>query len=1785
MFTVGSTIRIPLLYRGEYSQWVERFINYLEEQTDEEAMINSIKNGDQPLPRVTQVSIAGTSSTEQHPLKDKSMWSDQEKKIQKIDHLARSLLIQGLLNDIYSLIDSNKTAKDLWDALARHMLGFEYGEQDRKAAVLYECETFKATEGEFLLDTYIRYLQVINDLKKCGYSKDNCELNFHILKQNQGDVNDAMGLKKKTSVVTSDPLALIAEKTKVGKRKEKVVVSSDSEGSDADDFSELKKITSLLVKAFNRIKFYSKPTNNNLRTSSTSQSANKKQEFVKTDDKKVKKKDNEKNESEYETSDYYDNTTTYGLFVNDNDDQEIFHDCEIFSENLIESQINHNESVINHNDYEGIDKYAKLEAERYEYMIRYSAYFDNDKQHRKQIADQEVLIGFENPGYFEKAKDLRPSLYDEKVIGLGYTLMFLTHFDEDLEIEKFKRARENKIEFACDYGSLNAIYQTSSLKPYVPTVILEKIIIDLENEGVSLLEKEKANLETIESLKSKDLDTFSSVRRPKHSGVIWKKKGSSNTSNVVLSSTSSAYVCNDAMNVSCNSRLCDSSDENNLFIFDDESVRISLVSKMPFWKKPCNSLNIVQNCLWIIDLGCSKHMTGNRALLTNFMEKFLGTVRFGNNDFAVIAGYGDVVIESMTIKKVYYVEDGVDLLTGDHSSNLYTIALNEVASNSSTCLLAKASSSQLWLWHQRLSYLNFTTISNLVKNNHVQVQRVRADNGTKFKNKTLAKFFDEVSAMQEGLDQFVRLKVWRLVPRVEGKTIIKTKWIFKNKKDESSLVIRNKARLVAVGYSQQEGIDYDETFALVARIEAIRLFLAYDAHKDFTVFQMDVKTAFLNGILKEEVYVGQPPSFVNKQYPDHVYALDKALYGLKQAPRAWYDDFHKSIKVHSDILKRFGMENYDIVPTPMVEQAKLKLNLVGKPNDHIDYRKSEYVAVSSCYAQVLWMRTQLTDYGFFYDKVPIYYDSKSAIANSCNLIQVAQKKVKIAFENADSSSRVELIPSKIKYANKNTLTYKSKTGAYSFQLDETQFVLDANLLRDALEITPIDQAHQFVSPPSGDAIMNFVNQLGPRYPVLQMLWGIITSTNVDYVELLWEEFVQAIQTFLTDKANLGSPTKKGKKDKPHVILYCRFTKLIICHLRRIHNIHQRSTSPFHLAEEDLKFVPKGEDDEGGKKKPAITKQPKPKPAKEKSSKPAHVPVPKPRATKKKPAKPSPAKQSQMGKVLKTRKGKSSLQLIDEEEPTQPEPEPKPENLGEGDEFDVERAIYMSLESFQAHSQAHTPAIEKASTGPSTQPHDDASANIVHESPSPADAETGADTDKTNSGGQAGSDPGKTFESRPPPEQEFIKEDQAGPDPGVSRVALAGLNPEPTYKEFMANVYPDVHRSLKLPADEHVILEEPLNSEVVSMVTVPIHQASSSVPPLSTPIIDLSPPKPKLADFEQKSKTIDNTNQNLGSRVFTLELRDLPHKIDQTVNTVVKEAVHSGSYKSLPEHVVLYEALEASIERPNRDEFLAEKDKSRKRRRDDQDPPPPPSNSDPNSKDTDTAHLPKLKIRPDWMKPILEKDRPTTPELDWAIPPNELSEPENNWANALASSKKKLSKTDIEGPAFKVVRPFHDNNISLQFQMEECHRMLTDQVDLVNTKGHRIVPDIRKPLPLRGPPGPVTIQSQYFFNKDLNLKTYVRYGYAFLKEIVLRRADYKEYKISEADFKNLLLNDFEDLYLLHVQGQLNHLSRDDKFYLFNAVNLWIRNIFIKKRVKDLQLEIKSYQTKLNLTQPD
>ncbi|GKD78060.1 putative ribonuclease H-like domain-containing protein, partial [Tanacetum coccineum] len=146
-----------------------------------------------------------------------------------------------------------------------------------------------------------------------------------------------------------------------------------------------------------------------------------------------------------------------------------------------------------------------------------------------------------------------------------------------------------------------------------------------------------------------------------------------------------------------------------------------------------------------------------------------------------------------------------------------------------------------------------------------------------------------IEAMQEELLQFKLQKVWTSIDLSNDKRAIGTKWVFRNKKDERGIVVRNKARLVAQGYTQEEGIDYDEVFAPVARIEAIRLFFAYASFMRFIVYQMDVKSAFLYDTIKEEVYVCQPPGLEDPQFPDKVYKVEKALYGLHQAPKASYE--------------------------------------------------------------------------------------------------------------------------------------------------------------------------------------------------------------------------------------------------------------------------------------------------------------------------------------------------------------------------------------------------------------------------------------------------------------------------------------------------------------------------------------------------------------------------------------------------------------------------------------------------------------------------------------------------------------------------------------------------------------------------------------------------------------------------------------------------------------------------------------------------------------------------------
>ncbi|GJZ30194.1 putative ribonuclease H-like domain-containing protein [Tanacetum coccineum] len=292
--------------------------------------------------------------------------------------------------------------------------------------------------------------------------------------------------------------------------------------------------------------------------------------------------------------------------------------------------------------------------------------------------------------------------------------------------------------------------------------------------------------------------------------------------------------------------------------------------------------------------------------------------------------------------------------------------------------------------------------------------------------------------MQEELLQFKLQQVWTLVDLPYGKRAIGTKWVYRNKKDERGIVIRNKARLVAQGYTQEEGIDYDEVFAPVARIEAIRLFLAYASFKDFVVYQMDVKSAFLYGKIEEEVYVCQPLGFEDPEFPDKVYKVEKALYGLHQAPRAcdillvqvYVDDiiFGSTKKELCTDFEKLMHKKFQRASTPM-ETSKPLLNdaeaedvdvhlyrsmigsliifryLKGQPKLGLWYPKNspfdleaytdsdyagesldrksttgaEYVAAASCCGQVHWIQNQMLDYRYNFMNTKIFIDNESTI--------------------------------------------------------------------------------------------------------------------------------------------------------------------------------------------------------------------------------------------------------------------------------------------------------------------------------------------------------------------------------------------------------------------------------------------------------------------------------------------------------------------------------------------------------------------------------------------------------------------------------------------------------------------------------------------------------------------------------------------------------------------------------------------------------------------------------------
>nr|GEX02646.1 retrovirus-related Pol polyprotein from transposon TNT 1-94 [Tanacetum cinerariifolium] len=421
---------------------------------------------------------------------------------------------------------------------------------------------------------------------------------------------------------------------------------------------------------------------------------------------------------------------------------------------------------------------------------------------------------------------------------------------------------------------------------------------------------------------------------------------------------------------------------------------------------------------------------------------------------ARIMRYGDYQLGNVIIPRVYFVEglghnlfsvgqfcnadlgvtfwkntcfirnlECVDLILGSRDTNLYTISLDGMLKSSPIYLLSKTSKTKSWLWHRRLSHLNFGKFDAkadirifigyapakkafriysrrtriIFETIHVTFDDLTEMDSKQFSSGSRLHFMTPATSIQEAVAQIAKLlgdspvsisinqdapstsipssqeqehspiisqgfeespkipmfhdfplneypqdstsqgsssnviQIHILFEHLDNVFFFKLKWIYKVKTNESDRVVKNKARLVAQGFRQEEGIDFEESFASVARIEAIRIFVANAAHKNMKIYQIDVKTGFLNGELKEEVYVSQLKGFVDQDNPSHVYKLKKALYGLKQAPRACPKGiFINQSKYAFEIIKKYGLNSTNSVDTPMIENKKLDKDLQGK---------------------------------------------------------------------------------------------------------------------------------------------------------------------------------------------------------------------------------------------------------------------------------------------------------------------------------------------------------------------------------------------------------------------------------------------------------------------------------------------------------------------------------------------------------------------------------------------------------------------------------------------------------------------------------------------------------------------------------------------------------------------------------------------------------------------------------------------------------------------------------------
>nr|GEW13008.1 retrovirus-related Pol polyprotein from transposon TNT 1-94 [Tanacetum cinerariifolium] len=409
-----------------------------------------------------------------------------------------------------------------------------------------------------------------------------------------------------------------------------------------------------------------------------------------------------------------------------------------------------------------------------------------------------------------------------------------------------------------------------------------------------------------------------------------------------------------------------------------------------------------------------------------------------------------------------------------------------------------------------------------------------------------------IEAMQEELNEFKRLEVCELVPRPDKVMVITLKWIYKVKLEELGGILKNKDRLVARDYSQEEGIDFEESFAPVARLEAIRIFLAYAVHKNMVVYQMDVKTAFLNGNLREEVYVSKPDGFVDQDNPNHVYKLIKALYGLKKAPRAWYDMLSLFL-ISKTSLKKYGFDSCDPMDTQMVEISKLDEVKEGKAVDPSHYRGMIgtllYLTASRPdlqFAICMCARYQArptekhdsfvaltafadTDYAGCQDTHRSTSGSLQFLRE--RLISWSSKRTMDTTIDQQVTMDEALVPHarRLRIGRSNFcllagISFKESTlqqatatvhhHSIRFKMDNKKHIVNLESFREMLHICPRLPGQSFIEPPFEEEILAFLWFLGHNGVIRRL-----TDVNINKLHQPWRSFAAIINKCLTGKSS------------------------------------------------------------------------------------------------------------------------------------------------------------------------------------------------------------------------------------------------------------------------------------------------------------------------------------------------------------------------------------------------------------------------------------------------------------------------------------------------------------------------------------------------------------------------------------------------------------------------------------------------------------------------------------------